>query len=132
MRPPRWQHPTVGIAARRTGGYWTVQGARSGAPAPNPDLARHPFLTCTRAHESDSSGGYRAVSPGGMYRGAYQFPRSTWNNVARHAGRHDLVGVDPAAAAPADQDFLAYDLYHWQGRAPVGRPLLGSVASPHI
>src|SRR5262249_35653198 len=37
------------------------------------------FLACTRAHESDSSGGYGAVSPGGTYRGAYQFDQSTWD-----------------------------------------------------
>ena len=77
-----------------------------------------PFLVCTRAHESDTAGGYRAISPGGTYRGAYQFLRSTWDNVARHAGRSDLVGVDPAAASPADQDLLAWDLYQWQGAAP--------------
>lgn len=98
------------------------------APAPVPvpvanvpsDLGQHPFLACTRAHESDTAGGYRAVSPGGTYRGAYQFLPSTWDNTARHAGRPDLVGVDPAAAAPADQDFLAYDLYQWQGTSPWG------------
>ena len=60
------------------------------------------------------------VNPSGTYRGAYQFSRSTWDNTARHAGRSDLVGVDPAAAAPADQDFLAFHLYQWQGAAPWG------------
>ena len=38
---------------------------------------------CARVGQA---GGYRAVSPDGVYRGAYQFLRSTWNNVAR-AGR---------------------------------------------
>jgi hypothetical protein len=98
------------------------------APAPAPvavsappsDLGQHPFLACTRAHESDTAGGYRAISPGGTYRGAYQFLRSTWDNTARHAGRPDLVGVDPAAASPADQDLLAYDLFLWQGTSPWG------------
>ena len=79
-----------------------------------------PFLVCTRRHESDTSGGYHAVSAGGTYRGAYQFLRSTWNNTARAAGRPDLVGVDPAAAAPADQDQLALFLYHQQGAGPWG------------
>ena len=60
------------------------------------------------------------MSSGGVYRGAYQFLRSTWNNVARRAGRFDLVGVDPAAAAPADQDVIAWILFQWQGRAPWG------------
>jgi hypothetical protein len=84
------------------------------------DISQHPFLVCTRAHESDSAGGYRAVSGSGTYRGAYQFSQSTWNNTARHAGRPDLVGVDPAAAAPWDQDSLALDLYQWQGSSPWG------------
>ena len=89
------------------------------------DISQHPFLVCTRAHESDSAGGYRAVSGSGTYRGAYQFSQSTWNNTARHAGRPDLVGVDPAAAASWDQDFLALDLYQWQGSAPWGHRCTG-------
>ena len=87
---------------------------------------------CTRAHESDRAGGYRAVNPSGTYRGAYQFSRSTWDNTARHAGRPDLVGVDPAAAAPADQDFLAFDLYQWQGAAPWGGRCAGQVGASQI
>jgi hypothetical protein len=78
------------------------------------------FLSCTRAHESDTAGGYGAVNPSGTYRGAYQFSQSTWNSTARHAGRPDLVGVDPAQAAPWDQDALALDLYRWQGKSPWG------------
>jgi hypothetical protein len=110
--------PVVGIA---TGvqGYWIAHGATPPPPAPL-DLSQNPFLVCTRHHESDSSGGYHAVSAGGVYRGAYQFTRSTWDNTARRAGRFDLVGVDPAAAAPADQDFLALQLHLWAGAAPWG------------
>jgi hypothetical protein len=85
-----------------------------------PTLGQHPFLVCTRAHESDTAGGYQAVNPSGKYRGADQFSQSTWNATAQHAGRPDLVGVDPAAANPADQDFLAMDLYRWQGASPWG------------
>jgi hypothetical protein len=110
-------NPSVGIAARPTGGYWVAQGKRAPVVALQ-DLSGHPFLVCTRRHESANSGGYRAVSASGTYRGAYQFSRSTWDNTARHAGRLDLVGVDPAAAAPHDQDQLALHLYRWQGAAP--------------
>ena len=60
------------------------------------------------------------VSRDGLYHGAYQFLQSTWNNIARAAGRADLVGVDPANAAPADQDSLALWLYHHAGAAPWG------------
>ncbi len=78
------------------------------------------FLACTRAHESDTAGGYGAVSPGGTYRGAYQFDRSTWDSQAASSGRDDLVGVDPATASSGDQDQLALDLYAARGNAPWG------------
>jgi hypothetical protein len=106
--------PSVGIATGTTG-YWIAHGQE-----PALDLSNDPFLVCTRHHESDTSGGYHAVSASGTYRGAYQFDQSTWNNTARATGRFDLVGVDPAQAAPADQDFLAWSLHKWRGAAPWG------------
>jgi hypothetical protein len=114
------QHPVIGIAASGNRGAWLAT-TYVAPPAPVIQASsQDPFLACTRAHESDSAGGYHAVSPGGTYRGAYQFLPSTWNNIARSAGRSDLVGVDPAAAAPSDQDQLALFLYHQQGAAPWG------------
>jgi peptidoglycan hydrolase CwlO-like protein len=77
-----------------------------------------PFLVCTRARES--SGDYAAVSSNGYYYGAYQFLPTTWNSVASHAGRLDLVGVVPSHAAEYDQDEMAWALYTWQGNAPWG------------
>ncbi len=65
----------------------------------------------------ESGGNYSAVSSSGAYRGAYQFSRSTWNAVARRSHPH-LVGVDPAAAAPADQDAMAMSLYRSSGSGP--------------
>lgn len=111
VRPGPDNAPTVGIASR-DGGYWTVQAYEKPAPNVDPD---EPFLVCTRRYESDTSGGYGAVNPTGTYRGAYQFSRTTWNYAAAHAGRTDLIGVDPALARPADQDFLALHLYRWEG-----------------
>ncbi len=108
---------TVAIAASADGGYWIAQGA---AEEVTSTLASDPFLACTRAHESDSSGGYQAVSSGGTYRGAYQFDRSTWNSAAHLANRPDLVGVDPATASPADQDSLAFALFQARGTQPWG------------
>ena len=78
------------------------------------------FLACTRAHESDTAGGYQAVSPDGTYRGAYQFDQTTWNSVADSIGRPDLVSVDPASASPANQDTLATALYQMRGNQPWG------------
>jgi hypothetical protein len=110
-------HPnTVGIAASAGGGYWLAQGEADAVPS----IADDPFLKCTRGHESDMAGGYQAVSPGGMYRGAYQFDRGTWNSASQIAGRPDLVGADPATVAPADQDLVAMALFHVRGHSPWG------------
>ena len=95
--------------SRSSGG----SGGGSGYGAPSGD-----FLECTKNRES--RGDYGAVSSGGTYRGAYQFHQNTWNNTAESAGRSDLVGTDPAAAAPADQDAMAQSLYESQGNAPWG------------
>lgn len=76
------------------------------------------FLACVRQRES--GGNYSVSSSNGLYRGAYQFHQGTWNSTAAHAGRSDLVGRDPAAVAPADQDAMAAHLYGWQGSAPWG------------
>jgi len=113
------QHPVVALATRAGGGAWLATSFVPPLPV-SESPSQDPFLVCTRAHESDSAGGYRAVSPDGVYRGAYQFLRSTWNNVARAAGRTDLVGVDPAAASPPDQDQLALFLFHQVGPGPWG------------
>jgi peptidoglycan hydrolase CwlO-like protein len=90
-------------------------------PPPQAAVSPHhdePFLVCTRARESN--GNYAAVSSNGYYYGAYQFLPTTWNSVASHAGRLDLVGVIPSQAAEYDQDEMAWVLYGWQGNAPWG------------
>ncbi len=67
--------------------------------------------------ECEAGGDYSITNRSGKYRGAYQFDRSTWNSVAeRHAPA--LVGVDPAAASPADQDAMALALYIERGARP--------------
>jgi hypothetical protein len=65
----------------------------------------------------ESGGNYSITNPSGKYRGAYQFDQSTWNSIA---GRHapGLVGVDPAAASPSDQDAMARALYSERGSDP--------------
>lgn len=62
----------------------------------------------------ESGGNYGAVSSTGKYRGAYQFSRQTWDATARRSHPH-LVGVDPAAASPGDQDAMAQALYRAAG-----------------
>jgi hypothetical protein len=76
------------------------------------------FLACTRAHESDSSGGYAAVSSGGQYRGAYQFSQPTWDAAVAGAGYGEYAGV-PADEVPPDvQDAAAVHLYSESGTRP--------------
>lgn len=58
----------------------------------------------------ESGGDYSAVSPGGQYRGAWQFDARTWASVGGSG--------DPAAASPAEQDLRAAKLYAQRGGQP--------------
>jgi hypothetical protein len=60
--------------------------------------------------ECESGGNPRAISPGGQYRGKYQFSRETWHNLGGSG--------DPAAAPEWQQDRLALKLYRLRGIAP--------------
>jgi len=60
--------------------------------------------------ECESGGNPRAISPGGRYRGKYQFSYSTWRNLGGSG--------DPAAAPEWLQDRLALKLYRQAGTAP--------------
>jgi peptidoglycan hydrolase-like protein with peptidoglycan-binding domain len=63
-----------------------------------------------RIAECESGGNPRAISPGGQYRGKYQFSRETWRTLG---GRGD-----PADAPEWEQDRLALKLYRLRGTAP--------------
>lgn len=65
-------------------------------------------LAAIRACES--SGNYAAVSPDGLYRGAYQFDLSTWQSVGGSG--------DPASASSAEQDARASQLWSQRGSNP--------------
>jgi hypothetical protein len=88
------------------------------AALPTPALPPGPSADKWAAlRECESNGNYSITNPSGKYRGAYQFDRPTWNSVAeRHAPY--LVGVDPAAASPVDQDAMAWALYSERGARP--------------
>jgi peptidoglycan hydrolase-like protein with peptidoglycan-binding domain len=60
--------------------------------------------------ECESGGNPRAISPGGQYRGKYQFSRETWRNLGGTG--------DPADAPEWLQDRLALKLYRLSGTAP--------------
>jgi hypothetical protein len=91
------------------------------APAPSGSgatAAEAAFLACVRKRES--GGNYSVVSSNGLWYGAYQMTRQTWDSAAQRAGRADLVGVPPNQASPADQDQVALVLYRWLGKSPWG------------
>lgn len=78
------------------------------------------FLPCTRAHESDTSGGYSAVSSSGTYRGAYQFAQATWDAAVAGAGHDEYAGVPADQVPPEVQDAAAAHLYGVSGTQPWG------------
>jgi len=67
-------------------------------------------LVLRRIAECESGGNPRAVSPGGIYSGKYQFSRDTWRNLGGTG--------DPADAPEWLQDRLALKLYRQAGTAP--------------
>jgi Transglycosylase-like domain len=86
---------------------------------PTPGMSSHhndPFLVCTRTRES--GGRYSSVNPGGPFYGAYQFLQGTWDVASSHAGRPELIGVQPSRASAYDQDEVAWSLYQWRGNGP--------------
>jgi hypothetical protein len=68
--------------------------------------------------QHESGGDYQAVSPDGLYMGAFQFSQPTWNEAAQLAGLPGLIGVRPDTASKADQDTLAIALYAADGEQP--------------
>lgn len=60
-----------------------------------------------RIAQCESGGNPRAISPGGDYRGKYQFSPATWEAVGGSG--------DPAAASEAEQDLRARILYERAG-----------------
>ena len=64
-----------------------------------------------RIAKCESGGDPTAISSNGMYRGKYQFMKSTWK---ANGGR----GTDPAKASEAEQDRVALKLYRAEGIKP--------------
>lgn len=89
----------TGSAPAATGGH----GARG-----NPTQRELQILAKIRRCES--GGNYSITNPSGRYRGAYQFDRATWQSVGGSG--------DPAAAAPAEQDYRALLLLRSRGTRP--------------
>jgi Transglycosylase-like domain len=82
-------------------GGWVPLGEWPGGPS---------YSQWAALRQCESSGNYRAVSPSGLYRGAYQFDLQTWRTVGGSG--------DPALAAPAEQDHRAQYLWSLRGASP--------------
>jgi hypothetical protein len=109
--------PTSASAVADTSTTTPSPAARLGLDYPNlPDPALNPFLTCVV--QAESGGNYGAVSPNGLYMGAFQFSQPTWNTAAQAAGLGLLVGVPPNLATRAEQDTVAVTLYTLDGQQP--------------
>ena len=76
------------------------------------------FFECVRWRES--RGDYTVSDPTNTFHGAYQIYQGGWDSVASSIGRHDLVGVRPDMAAPAEQDTIAAAMYEQYGARPWG------------
>jgi hypothetical protein len=63
-----------------------------------------------RIAKCESGGDPTAVSPGGHYRGKYQFSLATWHNLGGEG--------DPADASESAQDRIALKLYKRSGTTP--------------
>jgi hypothetical protein len=106
----------VAIAADRGQQAATAVASRTAVGGAVTDPALPPFLQCVVRQES--GGNYQAVSPDGLYMGAFQFSQPTWNEAAQLAGLPQLIGVPPNEASKADQDTLAIALYAADGEQP--------------
>jgi hypothetical protein len=114
------------VAAVATAQKSTVQKSGGTAPPSSPapvavsvgttDPTLNPFLQCVV--QAESGGNYQAVSPNGLYMGAFQFSQGTWNYAAKAAGLGSLVGVPPNRATKPEQDTVAVALYALDGERP--------------
>jgi peptidoglycan hydrolase-like protein with peptidoglycan-binding domain len=109
-----------GIAGPRTLAALGVSGRAPAAAAPAPASAPateaspaprgHVARTLARIAQCESGGNPSAISPGGRYRGKYQFSRATWRALGGTG--------DPAQASEATQDRMALALYRQAGTSP--------------
>ncbi|MGA2837542.1 MAG: transglycosylase family protein [Acidimicrobiales bacterium] len=113
--PPSSGGPPTTVATTSSAG--PAPSPSSGDPYPNlPDPVLNAFLTCVV--QAESGGDYGAVSPNGLYMGAFQFSQPTWNSAASAAGLGLLVGVPPSDATKPEQDTVAVALYAMDGDQP--------------
>jgi hypothetical protein len=108
--PPAASQPTSSASPPVAPPTATATGGATTDPVLNA------FLQCVV--QAESGGDYGAVSPDGLYMGAFQFSQPTWNLAAQAAGLPGLVGVPPNTTSKADQDTVAVALYALDGEQP--------------
>ncbi len=96
----------VGLGSPPPDGGYVPLGEWPGGPS---------YAQWAALRDCESGGNYQAVSPSGLYRGAFQFDLGTWATVGGSG--------DPAAASPAEQDHRAQVL--WSQRGPSPWPICG-------
>ena len=121
--PTTTAKPTTTVTTTRPPTTTAVPAPPAGPPRALPAGTTPEMWLQLRTCESGNN--YHSSSSGGAYRGAYQFSQATWNTIAASSSSLSrLVGVDPATAAPVDQDSMAYTLYELRGKSPW--PLCGT------
>ncbi|MET0159937.1 MAG: transglycosylase family protein [Acidimicrobiales bacterium] len=92
---------SLGVGGPPADGSFVPLGEWPGGPS---------YAQWAALRQCESSGNYRAVSPSGLYRGAYQFDLDTWASVGGSG--------DPINASPAEQDHRAQVLWSQRGASP--------------
>ena len=98
-----------GIVGPQTSAALGIGGAAPAAPR-SASTASAPSATLARIAQCESGGNPTAISPGGRYRGKYQFSRATWRALGGTG--------DPAAAPESVQDQMAATLLAQAGTSP--------------
>ena len=97
-----------GIAGPATLAALGIEGKT--ASAKKPTVSGDPATVLAKIAQCESGGDPTAISPGGHYRGKYQFSRATWRAMGGTG--------DPAKASEAEQDRIAAKLLAARGTSP--------------
>jgi peptidoglycan hydrolase-like protein with peptidoglycan-binding domain len=99
-----------GIVGPQTSAALGLGGAAAQTTTRSAGSVPAPSATLARIAQCESGGNPAAISPGGRYRGKYQFSRATWRALGGTG--------DPATAPEAVQDQMAAKLLAQAGTSP--------------
>lgn len=99
----RWFNPPTAVVETGSASYSeAATAATTGAPSTYSGGSAGGYASASTA-QCESGGDPTAVSPGGQYRGKWQFDQGTWDAYAPHG----YAGSDPASAPESVQDAAA-------------------------